>query len=169
MGYGNLILFILREFRKFFYNKKIKKTFSIIILFFAIYLLLSFIGILPDKVAFGAEVITSSYYYDGISATYRDYEGLQNDFCVRVLRDIRDTGSIPVSLKNTLERLTNGGFITLFYYGDALGSNYVNTSPSVANKNIIEVIQMDASQVVSNVNEYNWGLNRPSRRSWLCM
>lgn len=164
-----IVLMILRELRRLFHDKSVKRFFTIIILGFAIYLLFCFFGVLPDKVAFAAEEITSPYYFDGVAATYRDYEALQNDFVVRVLRDVRDTGLVAQNVRNVLEKLTNGGFITLFYYGDALGTYYQNTFPSASQKNIIDVIQMDASQVTSNTNNFDWGLNGvQSVRGYLC-
>lgn len=146
----NKILYLLRYLIN---NKKVKKFITIVLLVLA---LMSFLEIKSHA----ATTISDSTYYDGVQATIKDYEALQNDFMLRVLRNIKDNNYIIGSnVNNMLNRMANGGYLTLFYYGDALGTYYQNTFPSPSQKNIVEVIQMDATQVTSNTTNYDWGLN----------
>lgn len=156
----NRILYLLRYLIN---NKKVKKFITIVLLILA---LMSFFEIKSHA----AEEITSPYYYDGIEATKNDLDSLQNDFVLRYLFYIKYYGlENSQGLLNLMNRVCNGNNIIMFYYGDALGSAYQNTSPSAAQKQTLELIVMNPQYVTSNVNSYNWGLNGvQSVRGFLC-
>ena len=145
----NKILYLLRYLIN---NKKVKKFITIVLMIFAV---MSFLEIKSHA----AEEITSPYYFDGVAETYREYDALQRDFVVRCLNYIRYNNRIPDSIRTICTRMSNGGYSFMFYYGDALGSAYQNTYPSSAQKNVIEIITMDSSQITSTTANYDWGLN----------
>ena len=157
------ILYLLRYLVN---SKKFKKFITFIALVFAI---MSILELKYSKVQ-AAETISDSTYFDGVQATYKDYEGLQNEFVVRVLQFYKSNNyQLGGTYTTVLNRLNNGGFLNLFYYGDALGTYYQNTSPSASQKIVVELIQMDASSVTSNTQNFDWGLNGVQGvRGYLC-